>query len=465
MSLCLRCGGNLSRYNRSDLCQACARRPRTSSRSGLAERAALGVVQGGLDWQVVLSTVMRETKTSTTAIAVATGLSQSYISRLANGTSRRPSMYSVQALCDGLGIPRTLAGLAPNVKDEDEIEPDRVEVGTTNRRDMITSLVAVVASGPIARLLAGPDKRVDQEDAQSVRQLVRHLDGLDDRFGGGSLCDVAMQCVRSVENIIDHSTYGEAAGRELQAAYGELVGYTGWLNFDACRHTTAKMLFNEALCVAQLVDDRDLEIFTLASMSLQARYLEKPRAAIQFAQRARQRGHGLLTPRLEALLLSREAAGWALLGDSGSFHRLSRTAHATFSASSQDDPPWIAFLDEAELMVTDAIAWRNLGDATRSESLLRTAIDAIPDERPRNQASYRIVLADLLASRGDVTGACDAAQAALPTMSNTASGRARERWSAAWTTLKPNSNKPEVRDVASLAHTLGLLPSSEMATA
>jgi hypothetical protein len=351
------------------------------------------------------------------------------------------------------------------VNDEDEIEPGRVEVSTTNRRDMITSLVAVVASGPIARLLARPDNRVDQSDAQSVRQLVRHLDGLDDRFGGGSLCDVAMQCVRSVENIIDHSAYDEAAGRELQAAYGELVGYTGWLNFDACRYAAAKTLFNEALCVAQLVDDRDLEIFTLASMSLQARYLGKPRAAIQFAQRARQRGTGLLTPRLDALLLSREAAGWAVLGDRGTFHRLSRAAHATFSGPAVDDPPWIAYLDVAELTVTDAISWRHLGDSSRSESLLRIAIDAIPDNRPRNQASYRIVLADLLASRGDVVGACDAAQAALPTMSKTTSGRARERWTAAWTALKPNSNSPEVRDVASLAHTLGLMPSSQMETA
>lgn len=462
---CRICRGRLSRYNDSGLCQACTRHSPSSMLPAAAQwlaEGAQGQAAGTLDWQVVLQTVMRETKLSTTAIATATGLSQSYISRLANGKSRSPSMRSVQALCDGLGVPRGLAGLASVVNDGGETQRGTVEVSDTNRRAMITSLVAVVAGGPIARLLHGAaERRATHDDAQAVRQLVRHLDSLDDRFGGGSLCDVAAQCVGTVENIIDHSSYGEAAGTELQAAYGELVGYTGWLNFDACRHIAAKALFNEALCVAQLVDDRDLEVFLLASLSLQARHLNRPRGAVQYAERARHRARGIMTPRLEALLLSREAAGWAGLGDRGAFHRLSRSAHATYVAPTDDDPPWIAFLDEAELTVTDALSWRLLDDLARAETLLRRAIDAIPDTRQRNQASYRIALADVLAHRGDIAGACQTAELALPRLGSTSSGRARERWADTWTTLKPHNGKAAVRDLAQSAHRLGLLSKSE----
>lgn len=339
-------------------------------------------------------------------------------------------------------------------------ESTRTEVTAMNRRELTALLATLATTTPIGRLMEGVDQQIGQHDAVAVRQLVRHLDDLDDRFGGGSLCDVAMHCVRRVEDVLARSQHSETAGRDLQAAYGELVGYTGWLHFDACRHETAKTLFHEALCVAQLAEDRDLEIFVLASLSLRARYLGNPRAGVQFAQRARQRAQGLSTPRLDALLLSREAAGWAGLGDRGSFLRLSRTAQATFSEAVPEDPSWIAYLDVAELKVTEALSWHALGDTHNAEATLRSAIDEIPESKPRNQASYRMMLADVLASQGDIGGACDAANTALPKLNATSSGRAHERWDKAWISLRSHIGRPDVREVAAHAYDLGLVGSS-----
>jgi transcriptional regulator with XRE-family HTH domain len=62
------------------------------------------------DWPVVLRAFL-DCGLSQTAVAARAGLSQSQVSRLANGKSHTPGMKTVKALCNGLAIPRRLAGL------------------------------------------------------------------------------------------------------------------------------------------------------------------------------------------------------------------------------------------------------------------------------------------------------------------------------------------------------------------
>jgi DNA-binding Xre family transcriptional regulator len=62
------------------------------------------------DWSTVLRAFLN-LGLSQTAIAARTGLSQSQVSRLASGQSKTPGIKTVKALCDGLAVPRRLAGL------------------------------------------------------------------------------------------------------------------------------------------------------------------------------------------------------------------------------------------------------------------------------------------------------------------------------------------------------------------
>src|SRR5215470_14279841 len=71
---------------------------------GVADALARG------DWSTVLRAFL-DGGLSQTAIAARTGLSQSQVSRLASGQSKTPGMNTVKALCDGLAVPRQLAGL------------------------------------------------------------------------------------------------------------------------------------------------------------------------------------------------------------------------------------------------------------------------------------------------------------------------------------------------------------------
>ncbi len=67
------------------------------------------------DWSTVLRIVIQETGASGATIAVATGVSQPHISRLLNGRVTEPGIRTVRMICDGLGIPRSMAGLLARI--------------------------------------------------------------------------------------------------------------------------------------------------------------------------------------------------------------------------------------------------------------------------------------------------------------------------------------------------------------
>ena len=90
------------------------------------------------DWSIVLRAFL-DGGLSQTVIAARTGLSQSQVSRLANGQSRTPSIKTVKALCDGLEVPRQFAGLLEDASQEDD----------TDRRQFLSGSLSVLAAAAI----------------------------------------------------------------------------------------------------------------------------------------------------------------------------------------------------------------------------------------------------------------------------------------------------------------------------
>src|SRR6516225_9816840 len=111
------------------------------------------------DWPTVLR-AFRDTGLSQTAIAASTGLSQSQISRLASGKSRTPGIKTVKALCDGLTVPRQLAGLLDDTSQEDD----------TDRRQFLGGSLSVLAAAAIPYSDMG-DERLLIATSLNYRQL------------------------------------------------------------------------------------------------------------------------------------------------------------------------------------------------------------------------------------------------------------------------------------------------------
>src|SRR5215470_20448397 len=111
------------------------------------------------DWSIVLRAFM-DYGLSQTAIAARTGLSQSQVSRLASGKSKTPGIKTVKALCDGLAVPRRLAGLVDDASQEDD----------TNRRQFLGGSLGVLAAVAVPHGGIG-DERLLMATSLSYRQL------------------------------------------------------------------------------------------------------------------------------------------------------------------------------------------------------------------------------------------------------------------------------------------------------
>jgi hypothetical protein len=376
------------------------------------------------DWATVLTIVQRESGLNQLQIAQLTGFSQPHVSRLMNGQASCYDIRAIRSMIDGLGAPRVFAGLAPRSGAEEASLPLNTieEVTPTLRRTVLTASLAL----PVVAILGTTHraKRVTYPQAIKIRGLLPELYKLDDRSGGAAISDVAQWCLREVDALLNTADYDEAAGRELQLAFGELAEMTGWLDFDAGRGSTAQYRFGEALRAAQLADNLNLEVLVLASMNMLARHRGRPREAIQLVQLAQRRAAGWGTPRLLSLLSAREAVCWAQAGDSQSAQNAIHRALRLFQVDrTDDDPSWLEFFTAAELAAQQASVHSYLGRHGRAVEHLMISLDTLGSEFSRNRALYTARLALAHLGQGDERQACQLLGASVPLFKRVWSGR------------------------------------------
>ena len=390
-------------------------------------------------------------------IAELTGFSQAHVSRLMAGQAQCYDIRAIRTMIDGLGAPRIFAGLAPRSATDAANLPlnPTEEVAPTLRRTILATSLAL----PVVAMLGTKTtpRRVTYGHAVRIRSLLPELYRLDDQTGGAAVSDVAQWCLREVDSLLNASDHDEAAGRELQLAFGELAEMAGWLDFDAGRTKAAQYHFGEALRAAKLADNLNLEVLVLASMIMLARHRGRPREAVQLAQLAQRRATGWGTPRLHSLLAAREAVGWAQAGDSASAQSAMHRALRAFEPdTNEDDPTWLAFFTVAELTALQASVSSYLGKPSRAAAQLRTSLDTLGPDFTRNRALYvgRLALAHL--ADGDERLACDVLDADLPLFSTVRSGRAMAHLGESLAAVS-KSRAPYARDLVARAESADLV--------
>jgi hypothetical protein len=466
---CTACGQILSRYNDTDLCGVCTTARRRAAAVGLIPPRIwfLPVMRAALaqwDWATVLSVVVAETGANQTQLAEMIGISQPHVSRLMKRQAQCFDIRTVRCIVDGLGAPRVLAGLSPTtageaatVPTEPPREPEE-EVVATDRRTMLAASFAV----PMAAVLGSPcvSESITYDRAQQIRRLLPDLYALDDQAGGPAVSDVAQWCLREVDRLLNTADYSEPVGRQLRVTYGELAEMAGWLEFDAGRFERSQYFYGEALRSAQLADDLNLEVLVLASMIMLARHRGRPREAVQLAHLAQRRAHGWATPRLSALLSTREAIGWAQMGDMRGAHSAMNRAYNLFEWPARDDDPhWISFFDHSELTAMRAMVSSYLGSHEHTISHLRDALDGLGTRYTRNRALYlsRLALAQL--GVGDERGACTTLDSGLTIFVKVDSGRASAQLGECFRSIA-TSRAPYARALMDRAQDLDLIGST-----
>src|SRR5262249_37680784 len=198
-------------------------------------RRALGVG----DWATVLQAVVLETGASQTDIAVAAGISQPHVSRLMSGRSREPGIRTVRALCDGLGIPRSLAGLL-GVDQED----------TTNRRQFVTGALGV--SG--IALIGTPEGGIPIDSADEERLLMipsATYRRLEQRNSSRLLIAPVAAHLALLRQLASRTGHSAAHTRRLLMVVSETAGLAAWLYVDLDDRAAARRHYQMAVRAAE----------------------------------------------------------------------------------------------------------------------------------------------------------------------------------------------------------------------
>ena len=117
----------------------------------------------------------------------------------------------------------------------------------------------------------------------------------------------------------------------------------------------------------------------------------RPREALQIARSVLE-GSYKLSPRVEALFLTRKARALAQSGDESALALLPQIRHLYLNGVSDTDPAWAWWIDDRELAWHEAMIERDLGLASKAIDHFERSVMATPTEEIRSQYVHRAYL-------------------------------------------------------------------------
>jgi transcriptional regulator with XRE-family HTH domain len=370
-------------------------------------------------------------------VAEIMGWSQSAVSLIEKG--KRDTLFDLRELlhfADMVEMPR--AALAPVLAGEPDanLKGDGLEeLGGGDEEDVDRRSFGGLAAGAAAALVMPEPAVPSRVTAAHIRYLRACADSLsrrDQTVGGAAILKQALRHWRRARRMLDESDYSETVGRDLLSTTGGLAVCAGWLAVDAGDLALARRMHSEALPLAGNSDDPVLTVRVLQNLSMLSSYVARTqsptpgaaRDALRFADQAAHAARHEPMRRLHALIALRRADALCLLGHKPGFQAAITDARRELDQGVGDDPAWIKFVDESEVLTHEARGLESLGDPATACELHRQSLDE-PGLSPRNRACGQAQLAAALAGEGDVVGAIDEGTNALSVLeSGVASVRA-----------------------------------------
>jgi transcriptional regulator with XRE-family HTH domain len=353
------------------------------------------------DWSTVLRLVSQETGASGATIASATGVSQPHISRLLNGHVTEPGIRTVRMICDGLGIPRSLAGLL-----------DRDQETATDRRQLLGGALGVTGLAMIGT--ADGDVPLDHaQDEQLLMVLSATYRRLEHRMSSRLLIGPAVAHLSLIRQLRARAD-AERGGRRLATMTSESAGLAAWLYMDLDDRANARRHYRLAVKEAQATGHPLLPAYMQASFGHFAVTSGDPTQGLHLVAEARQ-----TLPRSAPFIAhiwldAIEAVALAHYKDQRAMAVLD-SAERRLSKTSNDEPawPWLFRFDLPKLAGYRATAEAKLGRWQAAETSLALAAKA--QRSAKQWAVNNIEHARILAARRRIERACALAVSAFDT--------------------------------------------------
>ncbi|MBO0880025.1 MAG: helix-turn-helix domain-containing protein [Mycobacterium sp.] len=355
------------------------------------------------DWATVLQAFL-DTGLSQTVIATSTGLSQSQVSRLANGKSREPGLRTVKALSDGLAIPRRLAGLLDRSDDAED---------TTDRRQFLHGSLGVVATALLPHSDLGDD-RLLMATTLSYRQLEQRTPSRD-------LVQPVTAHLALARNLTLRAS--DKQRQRLSAALSEVTGLAAWVHADVADPVRARQLYKMSISAARESGQQLLAIYMQGSFGQYAATAGDPLAGIRIIRDAAARLPKSAPDTARAWLTAIEGLTLGHLGDRSALRQLDQAQRYADAARDREPAwPWVFPFGDEKVAQCRAIAASRLGLRSQAEAAFQRA-NAATSGSPKQIAAAAVEHARSLAAAGHLEEACRIAVTAFDTSQSFGSER------------------------------------------
>jgi tetratricopeptide (TPR) repeat protein len=266
----------------------------------------------------------------------------------------------------------------------------------------------------LASALAG--RRVDAGVVADLTAATDTLRRLDDKLGGQAVFGMVTEQLRVVVGLLRNTSYSQADGQALHGIAAELARLAGWTTYDAGRHGEAQRFYLVGLRAAHEADTPGVAANILRCMAHQARSNGDPGTAIELLRSARAGSRGRLTSTEQAVLAAGLASAYGVAGDRDSALTASDAAYAAIEqARPEEDPPYLYWAGPYTIAQSVGTSLMSTGDPAGAIPHLRTAIDRIGNDLPRDRLGFVLNLAMAYTQAGDADTAIGITREAITT--------------------------------------------------
>ncbi|WP_217549062.1 tetratricopeptide repeat protein [Streptomyces sp. GbtcB6] len=256
-------------------------------------------------------------------------------------------------------------------------------------------------------------QRVGMRDVRAIRTATEMFMRLDFLYGGGHGHKALRHYFRHEVLPLLNASYSEKVGHALFTVTAETAEVLGWMAYDIGNHGLANRYLLHALRLTQVTGDRMFGASVLANLSHQANYLGHTSRALQLARSAVEGAKGSAIPRARAMYAVHEARALSSAGDLTGASRAMNEAERHFEGATADDPEWLAYFDEAELIGEFSHCFRDLKRPAEALRFAEKAVAKTDPQYARTLGFCRMVLAESHILNGDLDSAIVAATQAV----------------------------------------------------
>jgi hypothetical protein len=298
-----------------------------------------------------------------------------------------------------------------------------------------------------------PNTESSEDDLARLEAVAEAFRSWDDSYGGGLARKAVIGQLNEVAELLKDG-HSPKITQRLHHVMAELAKIAATVSWDCGYQAAAQKYFVLALQVVRPTGDRLLGASILASMARQLLYLDRPGDALELVRLAQDGSRGSATPRVRAMLHTREAWAYANLGRVEAFRRATSMAEDAFNEVSNDDqdPYWIGYFDLAEVAGVTGGRLLDLAhrDGRNAKDGVRYITEALRLRNPQSLRSHALDqagLAQLHLLAGDLDEAARVGTAAAETARRCQSGRVQVQLRELYSQTSSHRQQPHIADL------------------